>query len=484
VSLKRTSAVELALVVPLGALAATLAWRSRGWPLVHDAPIMHYIAWRIGAGAVPYRDLFDMNFPGVYLVHLAALRIFGAGDAGWRAFDLLWLAATAGCAGALAAAWGRFAAAGAALFFVAYHVAGGAWQAGQRDFLLCPFLLLGVLGVARWAEDRARRASLVVGALALGAGMTIKPHAAALAAGLLVAVAVIARRAAVSPWAPLALFAAGATVFPVAVSIWVAARGGLGAWREILFDYLLPLYARVGQPARWTPYRWHAWLAIGAGLALGALGARRRLTTRHALAALGLAYGVLHFFAQGKGWEYHLYPLAAFAAVLLFAGTGLLVRDGPARAAAPAVASVAVAIALLAVKGVEAGDAGWIVAKERRVSAVVREVQGRLGPGDTVQVLDTTDGGVHALLRLQAVQPSRFLYDFHFYHDTGTPTIRKLRAELIAALDARPPRFIVLFAHGWPSGAYERIERFPELSSRLARYRVEARRDGYIVYAR
>ena len=55
---------------------------------------MHYIAWRISEGAVPYRDLFDMNFPGVYLLHLAALKLFGAGDVGWRAFDLVWLAGT------------------------------------------------------------------------------------------------------------------------------------------------------------------------------------------------------------------------------------------------------------------------------------------------------------------------------------------------------------------------------------------------------
>ncbi|MEK7387507.1 MAG: hypothetical protein AABZ83_13790, partial [candidate division NC10 bacterium] len=70
--MKRISAVELGLLGPFAALAAALAWRSRGWPLVHDAPILHYIAWRIGEGAAPYRDLFDMNFPGVYLVHLAA----------------------------------------------------------------------------------------------------------------------------------------------------------------------------------------------------------------------------------------------------------------------------------------------------------------------------------------------------------------------------------------------------------------------------
>ena len=28
-------------------------WRSLAWPLIHDAAIMHYIAWLISQGAVP-----------------------------------------------------------------------------------------------------------------------------------------------------------------------------------------------------------------------------------------------------------------------------------------------------------------------------------------------------------------------------------------------------------------------------------------------
>ena len=78
------------------ALLAYLVWGSRGWPLIHDAPLMHYVAWLIEQGAVPYRDAFDMNFPGVYLLHLAVLRVGGAGDLAWRLFDLGWLAATCG----------------------------------------------------------------------------------------------------------------------------------------------------------------------------------------------------------------------------------------------------------------------------------------------------------------------------------------------------------------------------------------------------
>src|SRR6266850_1277728 len=376
-SLKRTSVVELLVLVPLACLAAVLAWRSRGWPLVHDAPLMHYVAWRIGEGAVPYRDLFDMNFPGVYLIHLAALRLVGAGDAGWRVFDLAWLAATSLAAAALAAPWGRLAAGGAALFFAIYHLASGAWQTGQRDFLLCPFLLLAALGVARWAERPRDRSSLVWGGLALGAGMTVKPHAGLFAAALLVVVAVVARRTGFSVARPVAIFAAAVAVAPVAVMAWLAAKGALAAWREIVFDYLVPLYSKLGRPDRWTFHRWQVWIPIGAGVALSACSVltRRRVTGRHTVVALGLLYGLVHFVGQGKGWEYHLYPLAAFAGVALFSEAGRRV-DARSIVALPLLACAAVAAVMLERKGVEAADAAWILAKERRVSALVADLEG------------------------------------------------------------------------------------------------------------
>jgi hypothetical protein len=467
-----------------------LAWRSRGWPLIHDAPLMHYIAWRISEGAVPYRDLFDMNFPGVYLLHLAALTLFGAGDVGWRAFDLAWLAGTSLAAAALAAPWGRLAAAGAGLLFAAYHLAAGAWQAGQRDFLLCPFLLLAALAVARWSERPGERASLAWGGLALGAGITVKPHAGLFAAALLVLIAVVARggdrpSAPRLASAPVGIFAAALVVPSLAVVAWLALMGALPAWYEIVARYLVPLYSRLGRPDRWTFYRWHVWLPIAAGVALslGSALAGRRFSTRHAVVTVGLGYGVAHFFGQGKGWEYHLYPLAAFAAVALFAEMQRLLEAGRL-AALPLLACIVAAAAMLGIKGVEASDAAWIVAKERRVSAIVADLSGRIAPEDFVQVLDTTEAGIHALLRLHAVQPTRFIYDFHFYHDVQTPMIRRLREEFLRSFDAHPPKFVVLFEHGWPASGYERVDGFAGLRQRLAAYRVDRRGDGYRVYAR
>src|SRR5262245_35568984 len=138
---------------------------------------MHYIAWIIADGGVPYRDVFDMNLPGVYLLHGAIVAVGGRGDLAWRLFDLGWLAATMTVLCAFAWPVGRGPAAAGALLFGLYHLAGGAWRVGQRDFLLCLFLLAGALGVARSIERGGAPGGLVWTGLALGAGMALKPHA-------------------------------------------------------------------------------------------------------------------------------------------------------------------------------------------------------------------------------------------------------------------------------------------------------------------
>jgi len=486
--LKRTSVASAAVVIVFAVVVVRLLARSFAWPLVHDAPVMHYVAWRIGEGAVPYRDLFDMNVPGTYLLHLAALRVLGAGDGGWRAFDLAWLAATTVLLAVFARPWGALPAVGAALCFAAYHLAGGAWNAGQRDFLLCPFLIAGALGVAVWAErpggDGHR--SLQLAGLAVGAGITIKPHAAALAVALAFVVGMTAVRNGGSATAALASFLLSAALAPAAMILWIGSLGGLRAWRDIVTQYLIPLYSRLGRAEPWTVDRWHLWVPLGAAVVISLMSAlsERRLTMRRALATLGVGYGALHFLAQGKHWEYHLYPLAAFAALLAFAELDVLARTRRLPAAALGLVLATLALVLSA-KGAEASASAWPLEKVRRADAVARDLTPLLRAGDTVQVLDTTDGGLHALLRLHVRQPTRFLYDFQFFHDTATPVVRALRAELLHDLRAHPPRAIVVFERGWPRGGYERLETFPDLVAFLDEaYRPAARGNGYVVHAR
>jgi hypothetical protein len=326
---------------------------------------------------------------------------------------------------------------------------------------------------------------LAGGGLALGAALTLKPHAAAFAAALAIVVVIAAwrRRTGVAP--SLGVFASGVVIVPVAMLVWLAFIGALPAWRAIVVDYLVPLYSRLGRGAGWSVHRPGVWIALAAGVVISTASALAagRFTARHVVAALGVLYGVVHFLGQGKGWEYHLYPVAAFATVLLFAEVEPALARWRRPPALPLLLTVVLLAALLTAKATEASAAGWERDKAERVRRVAAEVAPLLARGDTVQVLDTTGGGIHALLRLGVRQPTRFLYDFHFFHDVGQPAIEALRAELVRDLDARPPRVIVVFEQGWPAGGYERLGAFVALRDRLAGYDLVRSGPGYRIYA-
>ena len=148
-------------VVATAVAALRLLWASRDWPLVHDAPLMHYVAWRIQDGAAPYRDLFDMNFPGVYVTHLLLLRTLGPGDHAFRVFDVGLLAATGAGLWAALRRCGPWAGPAAAALFALYHVAGGPWLAGQRDLMLCALLAWGTAAaIAAGVRDGDRARAL------------------------------------------------------------------------------------------------------------------------------------------------------------------------------------------------------------------------------------------------------------------------------------------------------------------------------------
>jgi hypothetical protein len=485
------------ILVASALLLGGLAWRSLGWPLVHDAPLMHYAAWLIAGGAVPYRDFFDMNLPGAHLLHAALLATAGPGHLAWRLFDLAWLAVTAWLVSVYGARLAdRWAGLAGGLLFALYHVAGGAWRVGQRDFLLCLFLLAGAHGTARFLERGGARTPLLWAGLCLGAGVTIKPYAAAFWLACAVAAGMAARRLGRSALGPVTLMLGAGLVGPALVFGWLAWRGGLPAFVEIFTGYVIPLYTRVGDALMWQAMGYHGygWAALALLSLLALLGAWAPLEDprrfRQALALAGVGYGALHFALQRKGWEYHLYPLAVF---LCAAAPAALARARPEAAPRAAVrltrpvalTALAATFAVLGVKGADALEPEWIAAKARRVEAVTRDLAPLVPPGGTVQVLDTTEGGIHALLRLGLRQPTRYLYDFPFFHDVGNSRIERLRRDFAGRLGAYPPAAVVVFRDTWHRPGYERLAEFPAVEELLARrYALAIDRGEYRIYAK
>jgi hypothetical protein len=266
----------------------------------------------------------------------------------------------------------------------------------------------------------------------------------------------------------------------------------------VLTGYVLPLYSQVGRVPMWQAFGWYrlgwaSWALMG-GLALLALvpPAPAGSEARRALAIVGAGYGWLHFHLQGKGWEYQLYPLALFVCALApFALRGIAADPRHRRpfvvagTRAVALALLTAAIAVLGVKGVEALEAPWIAAKTRLVARLTGDLARVAPAGAPVQVMDVTEGGVHALLNLGRRQPTRFIYDFHFFHHEADPRIRALREEFVAGIAAGRPAAVVVLKDTWNRAGYERLRSWPELAGLLdAGYALAVDGDGYRIYAK
>jgi hypothetical protein len=131
-------------------------WRSLDWPLVGDATIFHFIAGQVQMGAVPYRDIFDINMPLIYYIHAAVVAIGGMSDVAWRAFDLTAALLMSGLILMLVWPAGRAVAILAVLIVLVTHFLLGPSSAGQRDFLMSIPVLAAALASAKAAEHRTR----------------------------------------------------------------------------------------------------------------------------------------------------------------------------------------------------------------------------------------------------------------------------------------------------------------------------------------
>src|SRR5262249_61624657 len=87
-------------------------------------------------GAVPYRDIVDVNMPLTYYLDLAVVTIGGTGDIAWRVFDLT--AAAVAAVLILMLLWPAGPAAGflAVLVVLATHLLLGPYMAGPRGFFV------------------------------------------------------------------------------------------------------------------------------------------------------------------------------------------------------------------------------------------------------------------------------------------------------------------------------------------------------------
>src|SRR5262249_53360754 len=198
--------------------------------------------------------------------------------------------------------------------------------------------------------------------------------------------------------------------------------------------YLVPLYSRVGRnnlvhELLVRDYGTMVLAGLAAWTSLGVVAlVRGRRWGELGVLVTGLVYGVAHFWVQGRGWEYHFYPLALFAVAIGGAGLGVALAARRRTLVVALILVLAATAGALWTKGQRNLAPDWIATKLARVERLSAALRPLVATGGTVQVLDTTGGGIHALLRLRVREPTRFLYGFPLHHDVGPPYVRRLRA--------------------------------------------------------
>ena len=502
-----------------GALATTgvlFGSASLAYPLTLDSGVNYYVAreWVL-RGALPYRDTFDHRAPGIYLIHVACIALFGDHAWGIHLGELAVILTLGWLAAAVATPRGETPAPGArgaavlasAIFYYGFF---DYWCTAQAE-LWCA---LGVVA-ALYAIRRTRttnRAALIAG-LASGAALLLKPPAVpliAVVAAVLVARARGERRGVRGIGWCLFTFLGAACVPSALVLAYFCARGGLSA----MFDVLLGAnaYYVTHEPANFTlrsalrslglAWRFFApfdTLVVGLIVVGGTWAALARRATRrtYGLAAYLFAATIATTVLQRKFYLYHwslaVLPVGVVAAT---AARELTRHASPRRAAAASLACAAIALAFYTNAGspfdvwarTTRATVAWSLGRVDRAqlaatySKLDRFYTYRVDYGDRERVgiwlRDHTSADDKILVRGMAAEiyalsgrraPGRFFWSLFLTLPTRAYHREAWLREDREAIERDPPLYVVAYADihegpdsvGWflPLG-YEARERF------------------------
>lgn len=478
-TLGRLNIVCAVLAAGLTVWVGVFLYQTRDWPLVHDAPLYHYVGWRISEGGAPYQDVIDMSLPGTYLIHFALVSISSDYDRVWQYFHVGVLMGTLAMIALMCRRQGLATAWAACLVFACVYFMYGPLHAGQRDFIVAFLELAALYSLARFLEKDCRgRLRVLLAGVLLGSACMIRP--AAVYTVTLAAIYLLwkqwthdRRFAAVAKTLGVALL--GFAVPVAGLMLWLQSMGVLSLFIKTTWEYTIPVYAGRG-PGTLTlltrklilmPEFPLSFFALAGWVLFGAALVSRNVTSRLALVMIAFAGAFPHFTTQRLGFHYHLYPMVLFGTILCCWHVSRCMASRDATKWGVGVALSCWMLPMVCLQAIDLKDQ-WRPRLDR-IQTIVSYLRPRVGPSDTVQILDTTEGGLNVLLRLGAKQPTRVITDFQlFYDDMDHPFVIDLRKEFLDDLKSSPPKHILMFERGWPGEhGYERLDRYPEFAKWL-----------------
>jgi hypothetical protein len=506
-----------------------------------DQGIYATIASAMLRGGMPYRDAWDFKPPAIYVIYAVTRAVFGSGEWAIRLVEVLGLASVVGAFVILARRFFSDARIGvvAGALAVLVHAELEFWHTAQPESFGAMLTVWGLVFATfepRTGDPRGRAKELgawfLAGAL-YGFCFLLKPPLGGAAA---VSAAFVALRMRASlagrPWSerirrfvsPFVLMASGSALVLAACALWFVGRGAMRDLYDTLFVFT-PHYTKLGWEDATVPgmayLAFEEWFvdlssANAAGLLaaviLAPIAPREREAVLHVL--LIIAVQLAGVAMQGKFFPYHYG--ASLVLGSLIAGLGLYklwqkaIAKGPLAVLAFTAAWPVIVYARSATRNTQTDFLDRCIARQKQLLGMSDTTRDELDAKlySVADVSYDADRLVAEFLRRElAPNELAFIWGFEpMIYDMADrrPASRyiydvpqrvawfkdRARAELMADLDLRPPKAIVVehrdvfpAVTGDAIDSADTLKRFPALAARIVeRYDLATTIEDFDIY--
>ena len=443
---------------------ACIGWfaiRTAHWKQVNDPAQLHYLCFLMDQGMAPYRDLLEINMPGIYLVNWSVMHSLGGGSVAWRVFDFTLMAMAAWAMIAIAWPYEWLAGVFGATLFILFHGRDGAGQEGQRDFIIAVLLLCAYAFLFECFRSRRKWPMLAFG-LCAGIAATIKPTPLPLALLLLVLAAMRWKQQGERVGKPLLYGLLGLFAPLAIVCAFLISKHALDSFWYLL-RVVLPFYETLGRVPVSTLLTLIGTASIKtmAGIALAiALMKRDWWNWEGKLLVLGILFGIASYFGQGKAFPYHRYPMLAF--LFLFAGLQIITALRAQRTVRTlAIAGVCFVVILAPLYVSEASRKVWDPEFSDSLNADLNHLGGPQLSGHVQCIYMPADCDA-VLYRMRLVQSTGLFYDYLIFGSPQQRVIHDVRGRFWQQFQSNTPQVVVVGSGLFPYGrGYAKLASWP-----------------------
>lgn len=460
----KVKTIYLYIIIIFSIPTIILLYKSIEWHPILDSPIFQYIAYKILNGVTPYKEIFDMNLPGTYWIHIITIKIFGLNSIGFRITDLIFLFIILLSGGLILKEYGSVAVFTFIAVFSGIHLAGGEANMGERDYFMTGFVGLSLYFIIQYIK-KSKNINLFIAGIFIGYAGFIKPTSYILYF-LIVLILLIKKKGNNKIIMDSILLTIGVCIFPGIFTYWLYKNGGINDFVNICVNYL-PIYQN-GSISSTFKLIYSIWKSPLDILIAGSLiilpivydnlfKQDKKRETTYLLLFVGVLFFLFNFVIKGQAEnKYRLYPGYYFFAIYAGIIISTTLKEENLKTKLSGTIYLMISMSIICMytiltiykKNSEINYNSYIT-KEKETEKEIIKILRKNGirKDEKIQIFDVV-GGANILLKLGVNPATKYLQEVHFtemqWKGNFPLYLQKQWDNFIFTLYSEKPEYIVM----------------------------------------